>query len=102
MSEGFAGHTPGEPFGDVRAGVERDVHQRIGFDQPDLPANEWRDRYYRADQRANTALDRLDSLIKGLEEEIERLQAKSARNHAMVHWAQADRLREILAEARNG
>lgn len=78
MAEGFAGHTPGEPFGDVRAGREREVHGRIGFDQPDLPAEEWRERYYRADQRANAALDKYDSLRSQIEAEVETSKSKIA------------------------
>lgn len=37
-----------------------------------------------------------DSLYLAVKEEVERLRAKSEANVSMVHWAQADRLQEIL------
>jgi hypothetical protein len=45
---------------------------------------------------------RLDSLIKGLEGEVEQALAKSKRNAALVHWEYADRLSKLIEEARNG
>lgn len=56
-------------------------------------ANDLERQNKRSEERA---ADDLAALRKGLQDEVDRLRAKSEANRSMVHWAHADRLQELL------